>query len=157
MTATLDRLDQWTELVAHESGRRVVATEPFAGHLVLHEWHQAQQRLRVLFRDGGERVFDLGTEPHEVEIDANPEWDATTFRYRYQSLTTPLTIYQEDVRRGERTMLKQTPVPGVDLSKYTATRQWATSHDGTLVPVDLVHHVDTTIDGTAPCLVRQQL
>jgi oligopeptidase B len=50
-------------------------------------------------------------------------------------------------------MLKQTPVPGVDLSNYTATRQWAPSHDGTLVPVDLVHRVDTPIDGTAPCLV----
>ena len=50
-------------------------------------------------------------------------------------------------------MLKQTPVPGVDLSNYTATREWATSHDGTLVPVDFVRHVDTAIDGSAPCLV----
>jgi len=153
MTAPLDRPDEWTELVAHEPGRRIVATEPFAGQLVVHEWHRAQQRLRVLFREGGERVFDLGSEPHEVEIDANPEWNATTFRFRYQSLTTPMTVYQEDVRSGERTMLKQTPVPGVDLSKYTATREWAKSHDGTLVPVDLVHHVDTAIDGTAACLV----
>jgi len=153
MTAPLDRPGEWSELVPHEPGRRVVATEPFAGQLVLHEWHKAQQRLRVLFREGGERVIDLGEEPHEVEIDANPEWDATTFRYRYQSLTTPLTIYQEDVRTAERTMLKQTPVPGVDLSKYTATREWATSHDGTLVPVDFVRHVDTPTDGTAPCLV----
>ncbi|HEY4608779.1 MAG TPA: hypothetical protein VIH06_06230, partial [Ilumatobacteraceae bacterium] len=67
MTAPIDRPDQWTELVPHEPGRRVVATEPFAGHLVLHEWHQAQQRLRVLFGEGGERVFHLGDEPHEVE------------------------------------------------------------------------------------------
>ncbi|HZX56253.1 MAG TPA: S9 family peptidase [Ilumatobacteraceae bacterium] len=153
MTAPLDRPGEWSELVPHEPGRRVVATEPFAGQLVLHEWHKAQQRLRVLFREGGERVIDLGEEPHEVEIDTNPEWDATTFRYRYQSLTTPLTIYQEDVRTAERTMLKQTPVPGVDLSKYTATREWATSPDGTLVPVDFVRHVDTPTDGTAPCLV----
>jgi len=157
MTAPLDRPDEWTELIAHEPGRRIVATEPFAGQLVVHEWHRAQQRLRVLFRQGGviagERVFDLGSEPHEVEIDANPEWNATTFRYLYQSLTTPMTVYQEDVRSGERTMLKQTPVPGVDLSKYTATREWAKSHDGTLVHVDLVHHVDTAIDGTAACLV----
>ena len=64
-----------------------------------------------------------------------------------------MTIYEEDVRTGQRTMLKQTPVPGVDLSQYTATREWATSHDGTQVPVDLVRHVDTPIDGTAPCVV----
>ena len=34
-------------------------------------------------------------------------------------------------------------MPGVDLSQYTATREWATSHDGTQVPVDLVRHIDT--------------
>ena len=45
------------------------------------------------------------------------------------------------------------PVPNVDLSKYVATREWATSHDGTRVPLDLVRHVDTPVDGTAPCLI----
>lgn len=153
MTAPIDAPNVWSELIGHQSGRRIVAIEPFERHLVLHEWSDAQQRMRVLFAEGGERVFDLGPEPHEIEIDANPEWDSETFRYRYQSLTTPMTIYQEHVRTAERTMLKQTPVPGVDLSRYTATREWATSHDGTRVPVDLVRLVDTPRDGTAPCLV----
>ncbi|HEX2785282.1 MAG TPA: S9 family peptidase [Ilumatobacteraceae bacterium] len=153
MTAPLDEPAVWSELVAHQAGRRIVNMEPFNWHLVLHEWSDAQQRLRVLFGDGGERVFDLGSEPHEVEVDANPEWHTETFRYRYQSLTTPITIYEEHVRTGERTMLKQTPVPGVDLSKYLATREWASSHDGTRVPVDLVRHIDTPTDGTAPCLI----
>ncbi|MGZ4671582.1 MAG: S9 family peptidase [Ilumatobacteraceae bacterium] len=153
MTAPIDEPGVWTQLVAHRSGRRIVNVEPFEGHLVLHEWIDAQPRLRALFGDGGERVFDLGSEPHEVEVDANLEWKTETFRYRYQSLTTPMTIYEEHVRSGERAMLKQTPVPGVDLSRYTASREWATSHDGTLVPVDFVRHVDTPIDGTAPCLI----
>ncbi len=153
MAAPIDRPGEWSELVAHLPGRRIVAIEPFEGHLVLHEWSDAQQRLRVLFGDGGERVFDLGSEPHEVEIDDNPEWSSETFRYRYQSLTKPLTIYEEHVRSGERSMLKQTPVPGVDLAQYTATREWAVSHDGTRLPVDLVRHVETPADGTAPCLV----
>ena len=153
MTASIDAPSVWSELIGHHSGRRIVAIEPFAKHLVLHEWSDAQQRLRVLFGEGGERVFDLGEEPHEVEIDANPEWDSDTFRYRYQSLTSPMTIYQEDVRTGERTTLKQMPVPNVDLSKYVAARAWATSHDGTRVPLDLVRHVDTPVNGSAPCLV----
>ena len=153
MTASIDAPSVWRELIGHHSGRRIVAIEPFARHLVLHEWSDAQQRLRVLFSEGGERVFDLGEEPHEVEVDANPEWDSDTFRYRYQSLTTPMTIHQENVRTGERTTLKQMPVPGVDLSHYVATREWATSHDGTPVPLDLVRHVDTPVNGSAPCVV----
>jgi oligopeptidase B len=153
MTSPIDDPGNWTELVPHEPGRRIVAAEPFDGHLVLHEWSQAQQRLRVLFTEGGERIFDLGSEPHEVEIDANPEWHTDTFRFRYQSLTTPVTIYTENVRSGERTMLKRTPVLNTDLSRYTATREWATSHDGTLVAVDFVRAIDTPVDGTAPITI----
>jgi oligopeptidase B len=153
MVAPIDRPGEWTELVAHQLGRRIVAVEAFERHIVLHEWSDAQQRLRVLFRDGGERTFGVAGEPHEVEVDANPEWRSETFRYRYQSLTTPLTIYDEHVRTAKRTMLKQTPVPNVDLSNYTASREWAISHDGARVPVDLIHHVETPVDGTAPCLI----
>ncbi len=151
MTAPLDEPGQWTEFVAHEPGRRILGAEPFADHLVIHEWHQAQQRLRALWTDGTERVIDLGTEPHEVEFDANPEWSTSTLRYTFQSFTTPASVYEEDVRTGERTLLKQTPVPGVDLTQYVATREWATAPDGTLVPVDIVRRADAAADGTAPC------
>jgi hypothetical protein len=49
--------------------------------------------------------------------------------------------------------LKQTPTPNVDLSRYVATREWAVAADGTRVPLDIVRHVDTAADGTAPAMV----
>ena len=89
MTAPLDRPGEWTELLPHVPGRRFTSAEPFAGHLVLHEWSDAQPKVRVLFRDGREDVLDFGAEPHDVELGANPEWDTTSLRLSYQSLTTP--------------------------------------------------------------------
>jgi oligopeptidase B len=142
MTAPIDRPAEWTELVTHVPGRRITAAEPFAEHLVLHEWVDAQPRLRVLFRDGSERVLTFGDEPHDVEPEANPEWHTTSLRLVYQSFTTPRTVYEEDVRTGDRTLLKQTPVPNADLSRYSATREWATAPDGTRVPLDVVRRVD---------------
>ena len=153
MTAPIDDPATWTEFVAHESGRRIMAAEPFASHLVVHEWHEAQQRLRVLWPDGNERVVDLGHEPHEVELESNPEWQTDTVRYVYQSFTTPASVYEEHVGTGARTLLKQTPAPGVDLTHYVASREWATAADGTKVPVDIVRRVDAVADGTAPCAV----
>ena len=102
----------------------------------------------------GRAVFDLGDEPHEVEIDANPEWNATTFRYGYQSLTTPMTIYEADVRTDERSMLKQTPAPDVDVSKYDGHTR--VGDDRTMArrcPSTSSADVDTPVDGTAPCMV----
>jgi oligopeptidase B len=153
LTAPVDRPNEWTELVPHVSGRRITAAEAFDDHLVLHEWSDAQPRLRVLFRDGTERTVSIGDEPHDVELEANPEWHAGSVRYITQSLTVPPTVYEEDVRTGERRLLKQTPVPGVDLSQYSAERLWATADDGTRVPVDIVHRLDVMADGTAPLAV----
>jgi len=153
MTAPVAEPSQWTEFLAHEAGRRIVGAEPFATHLVVHEWHEAQQRLRVLWADGREHVIDLGLEPHEVELESNPEWHTTTVRFSYQSFTTPASVFEEELTTGTRTLLKQKPVPGVDLSRYTATREWAVAPDGTRVPVDVMRLSDAVPNSAAPCVV----
>ena len=153
MTAPRDDPADWTELLPHVAGRRFTSAEPFAGHLVLHEWSDAQPKVRVLFRDGPQDLRAFGDEPHDLELGANPEWDTTALRLTYQSLTTPASVYDVDVMSGERTLRKQTPTPGVALDQYTSARTWATAPDGTHVPVDVVRHVGTPVDGTAPAVV----
>ena len=140
----------WTELVAHVPGRRILGADAFERHLVIHEWADAQPRLRILFRDRTERVVDLGAEPHDVEPTANPQWATELVRYTVQSLTMPTSLYDEHVTTGEQTLLRRIPTPNVDLDAYTAERVWATAGDGTQVPIDLVRRTDTALDGTAP-------
>ncbi len=148
--ADLSLIESWDELVAHVPGRRILGAEAFVGHLVIHEWADAQPRLRILFRDGEERVVHLGSDPHDIEPAANPQWETTLLRFTVQSLTEPTTLYDEDVATGDRTMLRRIPTPNVDLDGYRTQRLWAQADDGTLVPFDIVHHVDTPLDGTAP-------
>jgi oligopeptidase B len=153
MTAPEATPDAWTELLPHVPGQRITAVEPFATHLAVHEWADAQQRIRILHRDAGVTVIDAGDEPHEIELDSNPEWHSTTLRYGYQSFTTPASVFEFDLRSGTRTLLKQTPTPNVDLGLYEASREWATAPDGTRVPVDVVRRRGTPADGSAPCVV----
>jgi oligopeptidase B len=140
----------WSELIAHEPGRRIIAVDAFAGHLLIHEWRAAQPRLRLVFRDRSERLIDLGDEPHDIEPTANPRWATELVRFTVQSLGRPTTLYDEHVGTSERTLLRQIPTPNVDLDAYRSERIWATAADGTQVPLDVVHHVDTPLDGTAP-------
>ncbi len=149
MQAALDSPADWHELVAGERGRRIVAAEPFADHLVLHEWHAAQPQIRIVLRDGTSDVIAIDDEPHDVGIGPNAEWDTKVVRLTYQSLTAPLTVLDVDVTTGERFVVRQTPTPNVDLADYVATREWAAADDGTLVPIDIVRHVDTPADGSA--------
>lgn len=139
----------WIELDGHVPGRRMLGVDAFSDHLVVYEWSDAQPRLRVIFRDGAQRPVDLGSEPHDITPAANPEWETDLVRFTTQSLTEPPTLFDEDVRTGERTLLRRLPTPNVDPADYVAERRWATSADGTLVPLDIVRHVDTPLDGTA--------
>ena len=61
----------WRELVPPVDGRRITAMDPFAEQLVLHEWHDAQPRIRWLDRHGREAG---GAEP--ATIDEALEWDS---------------------------------------------------------------------------------
>jgi oligopeptidase B len=153
VTADLSSSESWSELIAHVPGRRITGVEPFADHLVIHEWADAQPRLRILFRNGTERVIDLGDEPHDVDLTANPMWATNLIRFGTHSMTLPPTLYDENVTTGERQFLRQVPTPNVNLKSYRSTRTWAQGHDGTAVPLDLVHHVDTPLDGTAPVVL----
>ncbi len=153
MEAPLDEPGNWTEMISHQPGRRITNIEPFADHLALHEWNQAQPAIRIVGRSGSQSVLELDTEPHDVEFGPNEQWDTTVIRLVHQSLTAPSRVIDVDVTNRAITVVKQTPTPNVELDNYIAERVWATTGDGTLVPVDVVRHVDTPVDGTAPCCV----
>jgi oligopeptidase B len=153
MEATYERPDDWVELVTHEPGRRITSVEPFADLLALHEWNNAQPRIRILGRDGHQTVLAVDPEPHDVEFGPNEQWSTSVLRLTHQSLTTPSRVIDVDVTTGDIEVVKQVPTPNVDLESYAAERQWAVANDGTRVPIDIARHVDTPLDGTAPVCV----
>jgi oligopeptidase B len=143
----------WEPFIAHEPGSRITQFETFRGFGVMQRWVNGQQVLSFVARDGSETAIRVLDEPHEVELDANPEWDSDEVRVSFQSLTVPATVASVDRASGAVTVLKRTETPNVDLSSYVSVREWAVASDGTRVPVDLVRHRDTPLDGSAPCLL----
>ncbi len=66
-----------------------------------------------------------------------------TFRYSYQSLVTPSSVYEYDVATGASTLLKQQEIPGdFDRTLYASERVHATAPDGVQVPISLVYRKD---------------
>ena len=153
MTAPIDSPATWTPFISHVAGERITQFECFATCAVMQRWVAGQQILSIVHRDGTFAVMPIMNEPHEIEIDANPDYDTTGIRVSYQSLTTPNTTALFPLDNSGLVTLKQTEVRSCDLSRYVSERRWAPSHDGTLVPCDIVRHVDTPLDGTAPAVV----
>ena len=149
----------WTPLLSHSAGTRLIAVDAFADHLVVYLRQDGLTGLRVLRADGGTHEVAFPEPVYQVTPDANPEYDAQTYRLGYVSLVTPDSVYDCDTGTGELTLLRRRPVlplPGgaeYDPSDYEQHRLWAMAQDGTRIPISLVCRKGTPRDGSAPFLL----
>ncbi len=73
----------------------------------------------------------------------NREFSTTKFRYSYQSLVSPASVYEYDIATGDSELLKEQEIPGgFDRAHYASERLWVTAPDGVRVPVSLVYRRD---------------
>ncbi len=130
----------WEPVLAHRDDTRIDGVEAFAGHLIVHLRHDGLTALRVLDPAGGEgRDLAFDEAVYTVSASVNEEFDTTAYRFAYESLVTPATVFEEDLASGLRTVLKQQPVlGGFDPDEYESARLWATADDGTRVPMSVV-------------------
>ncbi len=115
-----------------------------ADHLVLFERAGGATRIRVRWwRDGSLTEIEQPEAVSTVWPGANPEYRTSLLRYGYSSMVTPASVYVVDLDTGDRTLLKsQEVLGGYDRSAYETARLWATSADGTRVPISLVWRAD---------------
>ncbi len=147
--------ENWKDLVPHEPGRLILAILSFKDFLVRLERKDGLPRIVVRERAGGdEHMISFEEEAFSLSLAGSYEYDTDTMRFSYSSMTTPAQLFDYNMRTRERTLLKTQEVPsGHDPDHYVTRRLMAPSYDGELVPVSLIHHRDTPIDGTAPCLL----
>ncbi|MDQ3758291.1 MAG: S9 family peptidase, partial [Actinomycetota bacterium] len=147
--------EHWRDVVPHRPDVKLDGAEAFARHLVLHERAEGLRRLRVLrLADGEQHVVEQPEPVYTVGPDVNAEFDTDVYRFSYQSLVTPRSVYDYDMEARTRVLKKQQPVlGGYDPTQYTTARAWATAPDGTKVPMSIVHRADVPLDGSAPALL----
>ena len=146
---------QWKTIVPHRADVMLQAALVFEGQTVLFERADGLPRFRVA--KAGAEASDAWTalpfsEPaYTVSPATNPEFKTSTFRYAYQSFTTPQSVFDYDFASGRSTLLKETEVlGGYDRTKYTIERVMATAPDGTKVPVSLVYLKTLVKNGSNP-------
>jgi oligopeptidase B len=148
--------EHWTERIPHRADVMLEEIDLFAGFFVACEREGGLPRLRLWkFEGDGPEAAPAGEiafpEPaYSAQPHINRVFDATTFRYAYQSLVTPSSVFEYDVASGASTLLKQLEVPGgFDHTLYASERVHATAPDGVLVPISIVYRKDKFRTATA--------
>lgn len=146
--------ENWTEVIPHREDVLLEGMDIFKDFLVLSERKQGITQIRVIPHHGDEYYIPFEEEAYVANTSINPEFDTKTLRFNYQSMTTPNTTYDYDMVSREKTLLKQQEVlGGFNPADYRSERIMARARDGVEVPVSLVYHKDTPIDGSSPCLL----
>jgi oligopeptidase B len=146
------RAERWTEILPHREDVMLEDLDVFARHVVVHEREAGLIRLRVLrLGDGDSHHVSFPEPTYEVDDEANAEFDTDRYRFRYQSLVTPASVFDYDMNGRTLALLKRTEVlGGYDPTRYRSERIFATASDGTRVPISLVCRADAPRDGSSP-------
>ena len=148
----IDDRANWQEIVPHDDATFIHDFDVFDRYLVVEETSNALRRLRVLNRDGEQRLI-VGADQaiYVAQLDINAEQNSDWLRYSYSSLNTPDSIYEVNMHTEERNLLKQDKVlGGFESANYTTERLWASARDGAKIPVSIVYRNGFQKDGTAP-------
>ena len=141
----------WTELLPKRDNVLLQNVELFKDYLVVGEKSEALDHFRVF--NFATKVWSDVNFPEDVYsagLAATPEFASPAFRFSYQSMVTPASVFSYDLATGKRTLLKQEEVPGYDPIKYATERQWAVARDGVKVPLSIVFKKGLVRDGSAP-------
>ncbi|TIS05179.1 MAG: S9 family peptidase, partial [Mesorhizobium sp.] len=127
----------------------------FRHHMVRLERKEGLPRIVVRDRaNGEEHLIAFDEEAFSLGLSGSYEYDTEVMRFTYSSMTTPAQVFDYNMRSRERVLLKTQEVPsGHDPEHYVTRRLMAPAADGELVPISLIHHRDTPLDGSAPCLL----
>ncbi|HSG95813.1 MAG TPA: S9 family peptidase, partial [Afifellaceae bacterium] len=147
--------ENWRDLVGHEPGRLILSATSYAGHLARLERLDGLPRIVIRrLDDGAEHMIAFDEEAYSLALAGAYEFETTTLRFTYSSMTTPSRVYDYDMESRERVLRKEQEVPsGHDPARYVTRRVMAPAPDGESVPVTLLYHAETPLDGSAPCLL----
>ena len=148
-------MSSWQILRAHTHGCLVLDAVPFANFTAFLVRENALPRILVENKTTGETsAIDFPEEAYDLSFGAMGQYDTATLRFIYASMTTPAQTIDYNMGTQARNIRKRQSVPsGHDPAMYITRRITAVSHDGAEVPVSVLHHRDTPLDGSAPVLL----
>lgn len=147
--------ENWEEMVPHRPGTLILGMDALKDYLIRLERTDGLPRIVVRERESGEEheiAFDEAA--YDLGMSTGYEFDTTMIRFDYASPSTPDQVYDYDLATRERVLRKTREVPsGHNPEDYVVERLMAPAWDGELVPVTILRHKDTPVDGTAPLLL----
>ena len=146
--------ESWTEVIPHRPAVMLEGVDFFRPFYVLLEREQGLQRLRLVDLGSGTTQDVPFPEPaYSVFPAANAEFDTRKFRYSYESMVTPRSIFDYDLDAKTSELLKGPVLGGTTVRHTSLSASSRRLPLGAEVPISVVYRKDAPRDGSAPMLL----
>ncbi|MFC4691683.1 S9 family peptidase [Dokdonia genika] len=148
-------MQHWEDLIPHREDTLIEDVEIFKEYLVISERSNGLNKIRIKsWDDSVDYYLPFDNETYDAYPTTNIDFDTHILRYAYNALNTPASVVDFDMKTQEKTVLKEQEIMGENFSKdnYKMERIWAPAQDGAKIPISIVYHKDTVLDGNAPLL-----
>ncbi|WP_226661423.1 S9 family peptidase [Alteriqipengyuania lutimaris] len=149
-TATLAAPGEWTTLIEGSDDFYLTDFELFKDFYVTEGRLAGLDQIQLRAYDDADDMTPIAFPEASfvAGLSNNPEYDMQKLRLSYQSMVTPGSVYDYDVKTGALELLKQQEIPsGYDATLYKTERLTITARDGTQVPVSVVMRKDRPMGG----------
>ncbi|WP_165396038.1 S9 family peptidase [Flavobacterium sp. J27] len=149
-------MENWVEVISHREEVLLEGIDIFRDYLVVEERSNGLNKIQIRPWSGeGAYYLPFESETYTAYTTTNPDFDTEILRYAYQSMITPSSVIDFNMKTKEKTVLKEQEVLGgkFDKNNYTEERIWATAADGTKVPISMVYKKGMKKDGSNPFLL----
>lgn len=147
--------EYWQELIPHREDAFLESFELFRDYLVIEDRKQGLMQLRIFPWEGeGEHYINFDEPTYLAYLGENHEFNTPLLRFIYTSMTTPISVFDYNMKTREKILLKQEEIlGGFDKAHYQTERLWISVQDGTQVPVSLVYRKGLLKNGKNPLLL----
>ena len=149
-------MENWSELIPHRKDVLLEGIEIFKNYLVVEERSNGLNKIQIRPWNAGESYYlPFESETYTAYTTSNVDFDTDILRFGYQSLTTPSSVMDFNMKTKEKKVLKEQEVLGgkFDKNNYIEERIWATAEDGTKLPISMVYRKGMKKDGKNPFLL----
>ncbi len=142
-------------IVPHRPGVLLLDQLQFADfHVRLQRENAKQQIIIRTEADGSEHSIQFEQEAYALGLIAGFEFDTHILRFAFSSPSTPRQVFDYDMRKRQRTLLKQASIPsGHDPDSYEVQRLFAPAADGQMIPVTLLRRKSVAQNTPAPLVL----
>jgi len=148
--------ENWKDLISHREDVLLEEIEIFNDYLVVGERSNGLNKIRIMPWNGkGEYYIPFESETYTANISTNPDFDTQILRYSYQSMGTPSSVIDFNMKTKEKEIMKEQQVLGgkFDKKNYIEERVWATAGDGTKIPISMIYKKGIEKNGNNPLLL----